>query len=60
MKNNKKPLMIIVVVLLMIVGGLLLANYMFKQVDINLEKNETSHSIYFEPNEYFAISVNVS
>ncbi len=48
MKNNKKPMIIILVIILMVAAGLLLANYMLKQVDIQLEENETSQSIHFE------------
>lgn len=56
MKNNKKPLMIILVMAVMIAVGLLFTNYMFKQVDINLEKKETSHSFYFEKDEYVFVN----
>ena len=45
MKNNKKPFLIILTMFIMVVLGLLLAYYMFKQVDINLEKNETTQQI---------------
>lgn len=48
MKNNKKSMIIILVIILMVAGGLLLANYMLKQVDIQLEKNETSQVINYE------------
>lgn len=48
MKNNKKPMIIILVIILMVAGGLLLANYMLKQVDIQLEKKETLQSFHYE------------
>lgn len=60
MKDNKKPLIIILVILATIAAGLLLANYMFNQVDVNLEKEESSHSVYFEQDEHFSIFVNES
>lgn len=62
MKNNKKPLIIILVLVAMVVVGLLFTNYMFKQVDINLEKKETSqsHLIYFEQDTNFTVFINQS
>lgn len=58
MKQNKKPLIIILVIVLMIVAGLMLANYMFKQVDINLEEKETSQSFYYEDVEKNYVIIN--
>lgn len=51
MKNNKKPLIIILVMVLTIVAGLLLANYMFKQVDIKLEEKNSTQSFNYEKTE---------
>lgn len=48
MKNNKKPLIIISVVILTILVGLLLANFMFKQVDNIIDEEETSQPFYYE------------
>jgi|GEM_PF-5303444 len=58
MKNNKKPLIIILIMVLMVAGGLLLANYMFKQVDIKLDKEEASHAIYFDQEEHLSLIIN--
>ena len=51
MKNNKKPLIIILVMVLTIVAGLLLASYMFKQVDIKLEEKNSTQSFNYEKAE---------
>lgn len=46
LKNDKKPLIIIIIMIVMIVAGLALAQYMFKQVDIQLDKNEETQTLY--------------
>ena len=58
MKYDKKPLIIILVMIAVIVGGLLLANYMFKQIDINLEKEDSTQSVFFEQTEGLSIFMN--
>jgi len=58
MKYDKKPLIIILVMVAVIAGGLLLANYMFKQVDINLEKEDSTQSVFFEQTEDLSIFMN--
>lgn len=60
MKYDKKPLIIILVMAAVIAGGLLLANYMFKQVDINLEKEDSTQSVFFEQTENLSIFMNES
>lgn len=60
MKYDKKPLIIILVMVAVIAGGLLLANYMFKQVDINLEKEDSTQSVFFEQTENLSIFMNES
>ncbi|HLR60361.1 MAG TPA: hypothetical protein VK094_07815 [Pseudogracilibacillus sp.] len=58
MKYDKKPLIIILVMVAVIAGGLLLANYMFKQVDINLEKEDSTQSVFFEQTEDLSVLMN--
>lgn len=52
LKNDKKPLIIIIIMLVMIIAGLALAQYMFKQVDIQLDKNEETKVQYDQPRIY--------
>lgn len=58
MKRDKKPLIIILVIIITIIAGLLLANYMFKQVDIQLDKKESAHSYQYEEQNQYSIIEN--